>query len=160
MNTEYSVGNLRIHFESRARRRWFVAIFYAVLAVSVLTGFSVTTKNTTGQWVVSGGLFLFVVLWIVFTSVAGDMRTSGDEREMHRRDHAHFRAYQFFSFVLMAMLFVRYFSEPNPVAAPLSPALRGILAQPNVLAVSAFLLYFTLPQAILLWTEPDMETGE
>ncbi|MFZ1014304.1 MAG: hypothetical protein WAN28_13255, partial [Terracidiphilus sp.] len=157
MNTEYSIGRLRIRFESRARRRWFVAFFYAVLALSVLAGFSVSAKNTTGQSGVSGGLFLFVVLWIVFTWVAGDMRARGDERETHRRDHAHFRAYQFFSFVLMGMLLVRSFSVPNPVAPPLPLALRGILAQPNVLAVSAFLLYITLPQAILLWTEPDMD---
>ncbi|HEY6491002.1 MAG TPA: hypothetical protein VIY99_17890 [Terracidiphilus sp.] len=157
MNTEYSIGRLRIRFESRARRRWFVAFFYAVLALSVLAGFSVSAKNTTGQSGVSGGLFLFVVLWIVFTWVAGDMRARGDERETHRRDHAHFRAYQFFSFVLMGMLLVRSFSVPNPVAPPLPLALRGILAQPNALAVSAFLLYITLPQAILLWTEPDMD---
>lgn len=157
MNTEYSVGSLRIRFESRARRRWFVALFYAVLAVVVLAGFSVSPKNTTGQWIVSGGLFLFVVLSIVFTWIAGDMRGQADEREMHRRDHAHFRAYQFFGFVLMGMLLLRSFSEPNPIAPPLPLALRGILAQPNALAISAFLLYITLPQAILLWTEPDMD---
>ncbi|MGA7108621.1 MAG: hypothetical protein WBV28_15475 [Terracidiphilus sp.] len=158
MNTEYSVGNLRLRFESRAKRRWFVAFFYAVLAMSVLAGFSVSAKNPTGQWVVSGGLFLFVVLWIIFTWVAGDMHARADERETHRRDHAHFRAYQFFSFVVMGELWLRSFSVPNPIAPPLPLALRGILAQPNVLAVSAFLLYITLPQAILLWTEPDMDT--
>jgi hypothetical protein len=35
---------------------------------------------------------------------------------------------------------------------------RSFLAQlPTFLTMTAFLLYLTLPQAILLWTEPDME---
>lgn len=36
MNTEYAVGNIRIRFESRARRRWFVALLYALLAQAIL----------------------------------------------------------------------------------------------------------------------------
>jgi hypothetical protein len=159
MRTEYAVGNIRIRFESRARRRQFVAFFYAVLASSVLAGFSVSAKDATSTWVSAGCMIAFVVLWMVFTGVAGDMRDRGDEREMRRRDHAHFRAYRSFNYILMGALFLRYIREPNPVA-PVPMALREIVVQPNVLAVSAFLLYLTLPQAILLWTEPDMEVPQ
>lgn len=160
MRSEYAVGNMHIHFESRARRRWFVAFFYAVLAVAEMAGFFVSTRNGTCIWINVGCLIVFVVLWIVFTGVAGDMRARGDEREMHRRDHAHFNAYRFFNYVLMVALFAGPIREPNPLAPPAPLALRGILAQPNFLAVSAFLLYLTLPQAILLWTEPDMEEAQ
>ena len=42
--------------------------------------------------------------------------------------------------------------------APLT--LRGFLMQlPNVLLMATVLLYATLPQAILLWTEPDMDVN-
>ena len=36
MNSEYAVGNIRIHFESRVRRRWFVTLCYAVFAIADL----------------------------------------------------------------------------------------------------------------------------
>jgi hypothetical protein len=157
MNTEYAVGNIRLRFESRARRRRLVALFYAVLAVPVLAlaGFFVGAKNATSQWVSVGCMVLWVVLWIVFSWLAGDMRR-GDEREMRRRDHAHFMAYRFFLFVLMVALLASAFSGPNPIAPLLPLALRGGLTQLHFLT-TAFLLYLTLPQAILLWTEPDME---
>jgi hypothetical protein len=151
MNTDYSVGNIRIRFESRARRRWFVALVYAVLAVFVLAGFSVSTKTATATWVSVGCMVLFVMLFIVFTWVAGDMCARGDEREMHRRDHAHFRAYRFFSYVLVAGLFLSCFSTPYPIPSILPPVLRAFLAQlPHLLLIAAFLLYVTLPRAILL----------
>jgi hypothetical protein len=157
MNTEYAIGHIRFRFESRTRRRWFVALFYAVLAVSIVAGFFVSPKSATSAWTNVGFMILWVVLFIVFTGVAGDMSARGDERETHRRDHAHFMAYRFFLFVLICEPFVRYFREPNPIAPPLPLALRGFLVQPNFLTVSALLLYVTLPPAILLWTEPDME---
>jgi hypothetical protein len=164
MNTEYTVGNIRIHFESRARRRWFVTLFYAAMAVFNVVGFfnrvgfSASAKITTSTWVSVGCMILFVGLWIVFTGVAGDMRARGDEREMHRRDHAHFRAYYFPLYVLVGALLAGSFRGPNPIAPLLPLALRGFLVQlPYFLSMAAFLLYITLPQAILLWTEPDME---
>ena len=161
MNAEYAVGNIRIHFESRARRRWFVALFYAVLAVSVIAGFSISPKNTTSTWINVGFMFLWAVLFIVFTGVAGDMRARGDERETHRRDHAHFRAYYFPVYVLLGALFAGYFKAPNPITSLMPLVLRGFLVQlQNFLTMTAFLLYLTLPRAILLWTEPDMDPAQ
>ncbi len=158
MNTEYAVGHIRIRFASRARRRRFVVLFYAVLAMFDLIAFSNSAKYATSTWVSVGCMILFVALFIVFTGIAGDMRARGDEREMHRRDHAHFRAYYFPVYVLIGALFAGYFKAPNPITPLVPLALRGFLIQlPNFLTMSAFLLYLTLPQAILLWTEPDME---
>jgi hypothetical protein len=155
MKTEYAVGNLRIHFESQTRRRWFVAFVYAVLAAMALAGFSVSAKTVTSTWISVGCMILFVGLFIVLTGVAGDMRVRGDEREIHRRDHAHFMAYRFFGYFFVVALIARYFRGPHPIAPLLLPlALQGALMQ---LSLAAFFLYLTLPQAILLWTEPDME---
>jgi hypothetical protein len=142
---------------SRARRRWFVALVYAVLAAMALAGFSVRTKTVTSTWISVGCMILFVGLFIVFTGVAGDMRARGDEREMYRRDHAHFMAYRLFGYFFVVAIVARYFKGPHPVAPPLSMALQGALVQ---LSFAAFFLYLTLPQAILLWTEPDMEAPQ
>jgi hypothetical protein len=158
VNTEYAVGNLRLRFESRARRRGFVALFYAVLAACDLAGFSVEAKDATAAWIVSTCLILITALAIVFSWLAGDMRARGDEREMHRRDHAHFRAYYIPGYGLVAALFAGYFSNPNPITPHLPTALQAFLLQlPHVLLVATVILYISLPQAILLWTEPDME---
>jgi hypothetical protein len=158
MNTEYPVGNLRIRFESRARRRWFVALFYAVLAACDFAGFSAEAKNTAAAWIVSVCLILITGLAIVFSWIAGDVRARGDEREMHRRDHAHFRAYYIPGYGLVAALFAGYFSNPNPITPHLPIALKAFLLQlPHVLLVATVILYVSLPQAVLLWTEPDME---
>jgi len=166
MKTEYAVGNIRIHFESRARRRWFVAFIYTVLvAYAALAAFEITqrslnrTETTTAAWIVARCGILFVALWIVFTWVAGDMRARGDEREMHRRDHAHFRAYYFVGYGIMAAFFASFFAEPNPITPLLPLALRTFLVKlPQMLLMATIFIYITLPQAILLWTEPDMET--
>jgi hypothetical protein len=157
MKTEYAVGNMHIHFESRARRRWFVALIYAVLAAMALAGFSASAKTVTSTWISAGCMILFVGLFIVFTGVAGDMRVQGDERETHRRDHAHFMAYRFFGYFFVVAIIARYFKGPHPVAPLLSLALQGALMQ---LSLAAFFLYLSLPQAILLWTEPDMEAPQ
>jgi hypothetical protein len=163
MNTEYAVGNIRIRFESRARRRWFVALVYTVMAVLLLATSFLNKEEAAGAWLTVGCGILFVGLFIVFTWIAGDMRTRGDEREMHRRDHAHFSAYRalgcfLLGYFLIGALFAGYFRGPNPIT-PLAPlARRGFLMQlPNVLLMATVLLYATLPQAILLWTEPDMD---
>ena len=168
MNTEYAVGNIRIHFESQARRRWFVALCFAVFAIVDLAlnflgpklnqGINLNLKDTTGAWIICVCGVLFVALFVVLTWLAGDMRARGDERETHCRDRAHYAAYYFLGYGLIAALFASYFRGPNPVTPLLAPALRDFLMQlPYIVLVATGILYITLPQAILLWTEPDME---
>jgi hypothetical protein len=161
MNTEYAVGSFRIHFESQTRRRWFVALVYAALAVFILAALFLSHKNATGAWFTASCGILYVALWIVFSWLAGNPYASGDEREVHRRDHAHFRAYHIFSYFLLVAVIVFSFRGPNPIAQLLPLAFRGYFMQlPFVLLLAAALLYTTLPSAILLWTEPDMEDLE
>ena len=158
MKTEYLVGNIRIGFASQARRRWFVALFYAEMAVFDLAISHLIGKETTGASIIIGSGILFVGLLIIFTWIAGDMRARGDEREMHRRDHAHYLAYYFLGYGLIGALFAGSFQGPNPISPVLPLALRAFLVQlPKLLLWATFFLYVTLPQAILLWTEPDLE---
>ncbi len=106
-------------------------------------------------------------LFIVFTWIAGDPRIHGDEREMHRRDHAHYVAYRILLYGFLAVFFcyfaaipiVRYFQGFNPATVFLSVVVTGSLRQHFLLMAVAF-LYPTLPQAVLLWTEPDMEEAQ
>ena len=163
MNTEYAVGNLRIHFESRARRRWFVAAFFAVLAGLGFAPFSAHPTALT-VWIVGGYAAIFGAFVIVFTWIAGDPRIRGDEREMHRRDHAHYVAYRIllYSFLAacvcyFALATIRQLAGTNPVFQPL--ILRGSLMMPFHF-MPFCMLFGSLPQAILLWTEPDMEESQ
>ena len=164
MKTEYAVGNFRIRFESRARRRWFVALLYAALTVFDLAMCYLTAKATAGAWLISVVLILVILfggLSIVFSWIAGDMRGRGDEREMHRRDHAHYLAYYALFYFLVGELIVGNYHGPNPITPFLPQALRALLAQlPYFLFLATFFLYLSLPQAILLWTEPDLEEAE
>jgi hypothetical protein len=165
MKTEYAVGKIHIHFESRTRRRWFVALIYAVLLVyAVLGAFEITQRSLNGRvtattaWTVAGCGILFIALWIVFTWLAGDQRARGDEREMHRREHAHFRAYYVLGYGILAALIASFFADPNPITPLMPLAMRTFLIKlPQMLLMDTIFIYITLPQAILLWTEPDME---
>ena len=159
MNTEYAVGKIRIRFESRARRRGFVALFYTVLAVWILATVFLNAEKTTGAWTVTGCGTLAVALLLFFWSIAGDMNARGDEREMRRREHAHFRAYRILG-IFMTAVFVPYlcFAGSSPITSRMPAALRGYLMQlPIALFIAFVFLYVSLPQAILLWTEPDMD---
>jgi hypothetical protein len=159
VNTEYAVGSLRIRFESRARRRAFVALFYAAVAVICLVWCSFNPKQMAGAWVLSGCMILGVALSLVFSWISGDMRIPGDEREMYRRGQAYCKAHSFFAKLVVAGLMGEiYLRGRNPISPLLPLALRGGMVSWTVaLLMAACLVYLTLPQAILLWTEPDME---
>jgi hypothetical protein len=170
MNTEYALGKLRIRFESRARRRWFVALCFVAFAIADLVlnlvgpmlnqGIHLNLNDATGAWIVCVCGVLFIALFIVLTGLSGNMHARGDERESHRRDHAHFVAYYFLGYGLVAALFAGYFRGPNPIMPLLPLAVRGFLLQlPYIILVATGILYITLPQAILLWTEPDMDAA-
>ena len=167
MKTELAVGNFRIHFEFRSHRRWFVALCYTLFAVSDLVWCflnpkmnpSASSKEAAGAWIVAGCMFLSVVLVVVLTGLSGDIRARGDERETHRREHSISRAYPLIGFSVMASAFASSFGIPT--AGPLPLAAREFLVQLTfVLSMATFFLYVTLPQAILLWTEPDLDTGQ
>ncbi len=78
-----------------------------------------------------------------------------DERELRQRDRAHYAAYQAIGCCLALIWGLAMFRNQSPrlfvwVAMPPDELYCG-------LAMIAMILFLTLPQAILLWTEPDME---
>lgn len=170
MNTRLAFLGKQIDMAPRARRRWFVALVYAVLAVFDLAEFFASAKKSaTSIWIIGVCGVLSVVVVLVLWWLAGATDVRCDEREMHRRDHAHFRAYRVFMRVIFVgalgysgivdPLLKAYFKGPNPIT--LSPlALREYLRILRHFELTAVLLYFTLPQAILLWTEPDNDSGQ
>jgi len=162
LNTEYSIGNIRIRFESRARRRWLVVLVYAVLGFYDVAWVPVQGRAWLVQhagWFVFGLLILIVALLIVFSWLVDDRRMRRDERETYRHEHARARAYRTLG-TLIAPAFTAFylFGGPNPITPHLPLVVRPFFMQlPYVLLTAILFLYITLPQAILLWTEPDME---
>jgi hypothetical protein len=145
MNTEYAIGNLRIRFESRTRRRWLVAFFYASLAALDLAA---RTIDTTGPLILIVCGLLWVALLIVISWLVDNAWTRGDEREMQRRDHAYYVAYRSLLWCFVAG-FLLYPGVLRPLFASYFWG--------HFLRVAVCFLIITLPPAILLWTEPDME---
>jgi hypothetical protein len=166
MNNEYSLGNIHIRFESRARRRWLVVLFYALMAVLDLACVHNRIHpppSYLAAWTVSGLAILVVALLFVLSWLGGPWRMRDDERETHRREHAFARAYRILGiFIVVVFLAVAgLFPEPNPIMPLLPPLVRAFFIQlPLFLLFAAVFLYVSLPPAILLWTEPDMEEAE
>jgi len=78
-----------------------------------------------------------------------------DERELRGRDRAHYRAYGTLYTAVTLLLFALIDRvEPQPLFASL-PVPSDLFLY--YLGIVTLILFATLPQAILLWTEPDME---
>jgi hypothetical protein len=160
MKTEFVLFGKNLNMATRARRRWLVAVVYTCLALFVVAWFYNYSNSFYGYAKTLPGwcLILAALPIVAFSSIAGDMRAHGDERETHRRQHAYCIAYRFLGSVLAAALIAAYFRGPNPITPLMFPALQAILYElPYALLMAAGILYITLPQTILLWTEPDME---
>lgn len=156
MNTELNFLGRHIKMVSRIRRRQLVVLIYAGFTALVVVWFSDPAQTLATWCIVLAYSFLLAI-----TSLTGTGHEPGDEREIYRRDHAHFLAYRSLGYVLVLALFAAYFRGPNPVTPAVAPALRSFLYQlPYGLLMAAGVIYVTLPRAILLWTEPDMEEAQ
>jgi len=93
----------------------------------------------------------------VYQPVPADDQSAwrNDERELHQRDHAHYLAYQAIGVAVCVPMFIASIRLIRP------SLLSWIPMQPDAiyygLTLVALILFLTLPQAILLWIEPDME---
>jgi hypothetical protein len=78
-----------------------------------------------------------------------------DERELRQRDHAHYQAYR----VLIVGLGLLWCASIGVLSTHV-PSVLGLLPAQQLLygfIVALLVVSLTLPQAILLWSEPDME---
>jgi hypothetical protein len=74
-----------------------------------------------------------------------------DERELTRRDRAHYRAYGVLAGINTLALIL--YDPPVYHAIPVLTERRIVFA----LLQAGYLLAFTLPAAIIIWTEPDLD---
>ena len=147
-----------ISMVSRERRRWLVVLCYAAFSLLILLSY--TTSSDSARFI----LVLFAVFagtciqFVIFYKLAKDAVLSGqgggldlslntlwhksgpDERQVAVRNAAYYRAYR----VVAAYLFLIM-----SAASAGEAALMGLTAL-------LFVLVLTLPQAIILWTEPDI----
>jgi len=80
-----------------------------------------------------------------------DLQT--DERDERRRDRAHYLAYRVLAFLTMLVWLLFAIVRKGPQGSSFGISFDFALFA----SVAAAMLAMTLPQAILLWTEPDME---
>ena len=91
----------------------------------------------------------------VYRPAPDDSEYSNDERELVQRGNAHYRAYQALVIALCLLWMVETLERnaPRLIAWIHFPADQLLYA----LLMATIVAALTLPQAILLWMEPDME---
>jgi hypothetical protein len=153
MNAEITLFGKRISMASRARRRALVVFLYVTFAAWIV-GFCCGLRYAFFVLI-----FLYMIALLLFSGYAGTGAEGGDEREIHRRDHAYFVAHKQMGWLLVVALFAYSVQGLNNLFPQLfPPAYRGILeALPFGVLMALITMNATLPAAILLWTEPDME---
>lgn len=186
MNAELVLGGKVIDMASRERRRMLVVGIYAAFAAGLAGCWFVDQWQTTAVYFIFatlavnrfllggfafGGLIKpfggkrpkrrdmpppFVLLALrVYQPPPDEKYFRSDEREIEQRNQAVYKAYQA---VLMVLVFV-WLGTNFHVHLPRLMERLGI-PMANLmygLATGTVILALTLPQAILLWTEPDME---
>jgi hypothetical protein len=176
----------RIDMARRAHRRTLVVLIYAAMATLMACLWPVDHWRTAGTYMIFATLFVnrfclggynfgglikpfngkaprqsdappsFLLLALhVYQPAPEDREYRNDERELVQRGNAHYKAYQAVMVVLCLLWFVVTFSRNNPRAmAWIHVPTEQLL---YVLVLGTIVAGLTLPQAILLWTEPDME---
>lgn len=176
MNTQLAFVGRRINMAPRTHRRWLVALIYLISTVLIVAwawfsryaagsvAYDPTTPSAASDWFsryaaffAAGCTIAVVVLYLLILHLVGGPGEATDEREKRRWDQVRARAYPWLGCALMLALFT--WPLHANVNATLHPELHGILHQlPYGILMAAGILYMTLPQAILLWTEPDMDS--
>ena len=158
MRTDFVLYGIRINIASRSRRRWLVALVYAAFAVLVIAWCAFNVQST---W----NFILFAVFILLSRFLGGRSYDDGllpafeggDERERYRRYRAGYIAYEWLDLAFFPAL-IAAVVKMNPRLIPANAAAHMFLDRlPYGLLIAVGILYYTLPQCILLWTEPDLE---
>lgn len=186
MRAELVLMGKRLDMAARTHRRILVVLIYACFAVLLATFWELDRWRTTGVYLIFatfvanrfflggyyfGGLIKpfngkaprpsnaappFTLLALrVWKPEPPESEYRNDERELEQRDRAHYISYQVLTVALaLVWLISDWMMKGTPLLAwipiPADVLLYGF-------ALSACVVAITLPQAILLWTEPDME---
>jgi len=154
----------------RKNRRLFVAVTYAVMLALTVTILIVPSwgNRFATVWMTAGGAF-FLACWVVFGKLVkqtgpldirgGEITSLGlvprrrdkdepDEREAAIRNAACFQAYR----VLALYSIIIWLALELSFGLSASAAIKLL----ELLTMPLLGMVFTLPQAALLWTEPDV----
>lgn len=174
--------------EKRTARRRLVVAVYAGLALMIAGGWFLDHLRTSGfyvywaailiNWRVFGGYgnsglikpfsgraprqsgpsSLLELELYRYGNLAGpdEAKYRNDEREVLRRDRVHYQAYQWI-IVLLAVIWLLATWQNDPPRF-LSAGMMAMMLY--LVIVPVIVLAITLPQAILLWTEPDVEMAD
>jgi hypothetical protein len=186
MNAELFLLGKRIDMAPRGRRHALVVLIYSGLAAAITGLWFLDRLHTSAPYLIFatfainrfflggysfGGLIKpfsgkpprksaapppFILLSLHMYSIEpGESQYRNDEREIKQRNGAVYKAYQFLIIVLIFLWLLMNFHTNIPrLLERLSLPIDQLL---YCLATASIVLAFTLPQAILLWTEPDME---
>jgi hypothetical protein len=151
---------LGMNMAPRRNRRWLVAITYlALIAIWIVTSTLAGTRSEPAPYAVMLMVTSLLVNGILFGGygrwglikpfamcIPSGLPTSwqNDERELHRRDRMHFYSYR----LVLAFLIFAFFLGTRPFQLP---------QLSHNLVLAGIVLGLTLPQALLLWLEPDMD---
>ena len=187
MRAELVLLGKRIDMAPQMRRRTLVIAIYTVFAALFAAFWMADQWRGSSSWIIwaaifacrlflggyaPGGLlkpfnnkppktseapppYLLLKLRAYQPASADDSAYRNDERELHQRDHAHYLAWQAMSLTALVPMLVesvRHFL-PSWLEAP-HMTVEQVYYGCGLVAIFLFL---TLPQAILLWAEPDME---
>jgi hypothetical protein len=186
MNAELLLFRKRIDMAPRARRRSLVVLIYATLAAAMAGFWFLDRWHTTAAYLVLatipinrfflggyyfGGLIkpfngkrpripevssnLVLLTLRIYPDEPSESEYKSDERELAQRDRAHYHAYQMLTIAMCVLWLISHFEANIPniltrIPIPIGTVLYGLITATMIVAI-------TLPQSILLWTEPDME---
>lgn len=90
-----------------------------------------------------------------------DSSWKNDERELSRRDRAHYQAYSAVGLCLLAMLLLAALGLQTALGSRHLQWLSVTVLLQMIfgIALAGSVLMVTLPSAIILWTEPDIDLG-
>jgi hypothetical protein len=185
MRAELMLMGRRLDMAPRHHRRILVVLIYATLTLLLLGMWLVDRWHTTGQYVIFatflvnrlllggynyGGLVkpfnnkgprellepapLLALGLRIYLPVGEEHPFRNDERELAQRDRSHYEAYQWMASSLAIIWLLTNWKLNAPKLMSFLPIPADQLLYGLTLA--AVVVALTLPQALLLWKEPDL----
>jgi len=156
-----------VNLNPRRNRRWLVVLLYTFIGIPFILG---SLKHVEGPpelwlyffpgWIISALIFGNFMFWGkrrggLLKPFAQDPDRPNDERELAARDSAHYRAYKALFFFISLMLILSFQLSLGYLKG-ISPTELLYFARMSLYGL--FAIAMTLPQAILLWSEPDIDS--